>query len=317
MKHLTATLLAIAAWPRLAPAMSNNAFEVDIISPAAGGRYRINQYRGIGIVIAIQNPRVAEKNGWEFSWTVHSPELKPLPPAYPGAYKYDYSNFGSIQRDSEPSESEPKHDIYKDERIYIALTHFSNPYGFARLPLMPAGEYVFEWKVFSAPCWVPGGGIRIMSPAGEGSFNFTISDDDNAPWPDLRPSPCAYLAGQASFAVTATGVTESSYQSRPTPSTSSCAGALVTVTETAEPCRATIGSEQAKRISSIMSWVDGSPMATSTATATATSSPPPVAESKTSGATRVVSVLSSHSLLHIVGLLSLLLVFTGVFSYFQ
>ena len=258
-------LLAAVFWPRHAQGStrSNNSIEVDIISPTAGGRYRVNQDRGIAVVIAVQNKRATERYGWHFDWEVRSVKSDPS-----GKYLYQYLDLGGIGEKDDGLY--PTFDIQDDGNLYVGLTHsylYAN--GKPNKP-MPPGEYIFSWKIKTGPtCYSSSGSFSVVGDVfGSGTFNLSVADD--APWPDFAPmapattTRCASLAGQASFSGTGSYITN---WTSPTTTPLAC-GVTETVTETPDPCRATVGREQARSISSIMTWVDEVPVTQSSATQT-------------------------------------------------
>ncbi|KAK0645459.1 hypothetical protein B0T16DRAFT_140130 [Cercophora newfieldiana] len=67
--RLSALLLAFCI--PVVQCISENATEIDIISPAANGRYRVNADRGLAVVIAVQNKAAgADPAQWSFDWEV-------------------------------------------------------------------------------------------------------------------------------------------------------------------------------------------------------------------------------------------------------
>jgi hypothetical protein len=159
--------------------------------------------------------------------------------------------------------SNTSYDIHYDGDMFIGLTHEflwssetnDKTIGHTHDP-MPPGGYVFSWSVVTGPiCWNNAScrGHNGQPGIGSGQFNFTVADD--APWPNLRDPPCASMAAKASFAPTS-----SSHVSWVVPTTTPLACyEPQSVTEPASPCRATVSPEEAKRISSIMTWIEGAP----------------------------------------------------------
>ena len=237
-------------------ALSETSYEVDIISPSPGGRYRVNLDRGIAVVIAAQNKAAALRYGWRFHWEARSPETDDI-----GISKF--LSFGDIGFGDGSVGIYAKHDIQDRDDLYIGLTHQflysgtgdqSGALGHPSQP-MPPGEYVFTWHVSSGPtCWSNERGSGFDSAGGwvgKGNFTFTVADE--APWPDLKPSPCAAVAAQASF-----NATGSSIVSWVVPTTTPLACyEPETVTGPANPCRVTVDPEQARKVSSLMTWVEG------------------------------------------------------------
>ncbi|KAK5659461.1 hypothetical protein OQA88_662 [Cercophora sp. LCS_1] len=260
---LVTTLLLFLSFDQC-NALSNTSYEIDIISPTAGGRYRVNLDRGIGVVVAVQNKHAAERFGWNFSWQVRSHANRTESEGR--SVYFSLGGFGS--KDT----IDAHHVIQNDDDVYIGLTH-DYLYTGSNLPddAIPPGDYTFSWRVQTGPtCWDDErsrGYNAIGDTFGGGSFNFSVVDD--APWPNLKPSPCASAAGLVSFAPTAGEIVSWVV---PTTTPLAC-GTLQSVTETANPCRVTVGPEQAKRISSIMTWVERAPPVTRTGTESSTSSP--------------------------------------------
>jgi len=219
----------------------SDTMELDIITPVAGGLYRVNPGRLLAIVVAVQNKAIGDSHGWRFDWTVSSVSA---------VGKAIYADSGKI--------STPQGGLYtavtiQDGDPFIGIsnalrsdngtTPVSKP--------MPPGDYHFEW-VFSVGPWcefVPDQSMTwaLSWPVKNGSFRITVADD--APWPELDSTSCPSVAGQVSFLAT----TEYPATNQATPTTLACVQTAV-VTEKPEPCRATVGKKQAASISSFMMW---------------------------------------------------------------
>ncbi|KAB5583635.1 hypothetical protein GE09DRAFT_306072 [Coniochaeta sp. 2T2.1] len=137
---------------------------------------------------------------------------------------------------------------------------------------MPPGKYIFDWKFDLGP-WCgfdeEWGGEEYSIAHTVGQGNFSIFIDDGAPWPAFTQTSCASLAGHVAFATTSVRDDVAFDHGTPVPIT--CA-ITQPVTETPQPCLATVDAVQAASISSIMTWIDdaaGSPTSTSTSSPTA------------------------------------------------
>ncbi|KAK3315654.1 hypothetical protein B0H66DRAFT_347875 [Apodospora peruviana] len=262
-RTLLSVFLAASLWPCLslcqAANLSNTSYEVDIISPTPGGRYRVNVDRGIAVVVAVQNKLAAHRYGWRLEWQARSPEHDPT-----GNF-WKFVSFGNIGSVEGKLGIYARHDLQDSDDLYIGLTHqylysgTGDQSGAVGLPSkpMPSGEYIFSWHVSTGPtCGNESGNSFLGTWVGEGNFTFTVADD--APWPDLKPTPCAAVAAQASF--NATGSSLVSWVI-PTSTPKAC-WATKTATESADPCRVTLSPEQARKVSSIMTWVEGAPVTT-------------------------------------------------------
>lgn len=227
--------------------------EVDLIAPLANGTYRVNPSRGLAVLVAIQNRHLGDPAAWRFEWSAM--RLSPARPRFytAGAVTSSGTNIhASVTHSLNNTASDP----------YLALSH---PYiePITDKPSTyptPPGEYEFTWNVQIGPwCEV------IAEPrsreyastlhVSRGKFNFTVVED--GPWPVVTRAAgegCASVAGQVSFAAYSTIVPgwDTGYQDDYGP----CA-MTASVTETPAPCRATVDVEQAARVSSIMTWVDG------------------------------------------------------------
>ncbi|KAK5652327.1 hypothetical protein OQA88_10677 [Cercophora sp. LCS_1] len=231
------SLLLLLAWP--VSCLTNTSMEIDIITPTPNGWHRVNPDRGLGVVIAVQNKAAGDPAQWRFDWTVIPAQDSP----------HRFGDSGSI---GFPERTDPSYPLSTDDP-FIGLTH---PYLYKNTDKpsepMPPGDYTFAWRFTIGP-WcevltVP----RSREYAAthlvhKGSFNITVAED--AAWPDLRPTGCAEVAGQVSFTAYDAAVTGwMSFDE-----TWTCA-LTASVTETPEPCRATLGAEQASMVSSIMTW---------------------------------------------------------------
>jgi len=263
-RTLLPTLLVATLWSWPSFALSNNSIEIDIISPAAGGHYRINPSRGLAVVVAVQNKRATDRYGWSFSYQIRSVTNSTADTAaWPGQSAYFV--LGGIGGGFQGIE--PNFTIQNDEHLYIGLTH---DYLFDGKPYQPmlSGEYMLRWEVKTGPTCYFGENSTSLNAVGdyfgEGLVAFTVADD--APWPELQPTPCASVAGQVSFSATGAYISNwispvGTYQPLP-------CGVTEKVTESPDPCRATVGPEQARSISSIMTWVEGPPRVTAPPVAT-------------------------------------------------
>ncbi|KAK3317579.1 hypothetical protein B0T19DRAFT_469306 [Cercophora scortea] len=235
-----AWLSATPARSALAPS-SLDTVELDLISPVKGGHYRVNPDTGLGVVAAVHNKALADSHEWSFGWEIRSSEPKffamgTIGGRPEGPREYDESDFSTIQNDT----------------IYIGVSH---PYFFSGSNRpnngpMPAGQYRFNWRFDIGP-WCGPFRVTNGSPGTNGSQGwdtvFKISVADDAPWPAFTPTSCASVAGQVSFATSPAVVgrhvsPEESYAS------------TLSVTESANPCLATVGPAQAASISSVMKW---------------------------------------------------------------
>ncbi|KAK1759926.1 hypothetical protein QBC47DRAFT_438218 [Echria macrotheca] len=218
---------------------ANTTVELDIITPLANGRYRVNPNRGLGVVIAVQNEPIAGPHKWRFDWTVSS--------TTPGLFA-DTGSIGVPQSFYQPG-------YPLQQNPFVGLSHF--PIYSTDKPDKPmlAGEYIFEWVFSIGPwCEFDADQSRTYSfgwPISNGSFRLTVAYD--ADWPDVQPTTtCASAAGQVSFGPTTQFVDTVS------PTTLPCVE-TATVTEKADPCQAVVGQVAAANISRIMTW-SGAPL---------------------------------------------------------
>ena len=230
--------------------------EVDLISPVANGIYRVNPDRGLAVLVAIQNRHLGDPADWRFEWTAM--RLTPDRPRFfvGGAVSASGTNIrGSVTHPLNQSASDP----------YLALSH---PYIEPATDKpsnhpTPPGEYEFTWNVQIGP-WcevlaVPRSKEYSSNHfVSRGRFNFTVAED--ALWPVLAKTPagekdsCASVAGQVSF--TAYNTMVPAWDTRYDEPYGPCA-MTASVTDAPAPCQATVNAEQAARVSSIMTWVDG------------------------------------------------------------
>ncbi|KAK3376587.1 hypothetical protein B0T24DRAFT_222644 [Lasiosphaeria ovina] len=230
-----ALLFAVLFGPNpVRSARSVNSTEIDLISPVAGGRYRVNPDTGLAVVLAVQNRQAADYHNWTLSWSISSANRTYT---WWGSHAWGtFSDFGT------PQDLDTSFTIQDGDPV-IGV---SRPW----LPsAMPLGEFVFEWS-FSIGPWCNITDKRQTYVAGlgisTGTFNITVADD--AQWPAFNPTSCASPLGQVSFSKT------SAYTAGfLSPATLSCV-ITQSVTDTLDPCRATVGPAQAESISSIMSW---------------------------------------------------------------
>jgi hypothetical protein len=255
--------------------------EVDIISPVAGGRYRVNPDRGLGVVITVQNKDVADTYGWKLAWKVTSTAVNAI-----GVL--DFAAFGDI---GAPQSYEPSYVIDGGDP-YIALSHSFIYSGTGKTSQpMPPGDYRFSWNFTIGP-WCESfdntSEYDAQRHVGDGSFSISVADD--APWPAFTHTDCASVAGQVSFASTAVW----SPPAYINPTAPLLCVATASVTDPPNPCRVTVKAAQAASISSIMTW-SGSPRS-SAAPALTVPEPGPTDPARPSKAAHVrlsISVLFS------------------------
>lgn len=245
-RHLLSTLLLLSLLPIQPTAQSNTTMELDLISPLANGTYRVNPSLGLAVLIAIQNRHLGDPAAWSFEWSA----LR-LSPALPRFFV-----SGAVTSTGTNAWGSPTHQLASDP--FLALSH-PRLETVADKP-MPPGEYEFTWNVQIGP-WcevlaVPRSREYASSHhVNRGKFNFTVVED--GPWPVVTRTAggeCASVAGQVSFAAYNTVVP--AWDTRYDDPMGPCA-MTASVTEEAAPCRATVDVEQAGRVSSIMTWVDG------------------------------------------------------------
>ncbi|KAK4448988.1 hypothetical protein QBC34DRAFT_406492 [Podospora aff. communis PSN243] len=237
------TLLAMTLGPR--PAWSTSkSMELDIISPVAGGRYRVNPITKIPAVIAVHNKAAGDSHGWLFQWYAHMDDANGAVIASnnamigsPGAFSDSFTPI-TIQ-DGDP---------------FIAVAT-ADGFGFNTTSgTLPPGEYVFEWDFSVGPWCGPAPDAeqaiiwRNWWTISNGSFHITI--DDDVSFPEFDSKSCPSVAGQVSF-----GATTEYSQTGLLPITTLPCVQMTPVTEKPDPCRATLGVVQAASISSAMSWL--------------------------------------------------------------
>ncbi|KAK3369384.1 hypothetical protein B0T24DRAFT_596132 [Lasiosphaeria ovina] len=256
-RWLLSALLVAALGPAPAWSAGNATMELDLISPVAGSRYRVNPDTGLAVIIAVQNKAVGDPHKWRFDWTVSSTTRTSS-----GLLTFaDTGSIGTPQSFYQPAVTVQDGDPF----IGVSLTFV--PSTGKPLKPMPPGDYVFAWT-FSIGPWCEfedrSRTYSISWPINNGSFQITVADD--APWPDLQPAnTCASVAGQVSFGPT----TQYAATNQATPTTLACVETDA-VTEKPDPCRATVGNAAAANISSIMTWSGGDSAGSATAPGTTT-----------------------------------------------
>ncbi|KAK3365377.1 hypothetical protein B0H63DRAFT_491022 [Podospora didyma] len=242
-------LLALHPTPARA---AGTTVEFDLISPVAGGRYRVTHEKGLPVVYMLQNVDEAAKNAWHFEWYIEY--IDPPPPGpFPseifalggvGVGEWSHAGYGEIIQGGDP---------------LVGLAHppdFPRPNtGFVKD--MPPGLYRFRWAYsiewnhdlnglgicFDDATTASGYTLSLSYRIKHGNFTFTVDND-------------APVVVQASLDPTLATVKPVETWYSPD-YTITCAWAR-NVTEAANPCRATVNAAQAAKISSIMSWKSSS-----------------------------------------------------------
>lgn len=249
----TLLLLFISLLSLHTAAQPNTTMEVDLITPLANGTYRVNPSRGLAVLVAIQNRHLGDPAAWRFEWSAMR-----LSPSRPRFYV-----AGAVTSTGTNIWGSPTHALnHTPSDSFLALSHpriepiTDKPMSYPT----PPGEYEFTWNVQIGP-WCEVLAVPRSREFGSthhisrGKFKFTVVED--GPWPVVAKAAggeCASVAGQVSFAAYNTIVP--AWDTRYDEDMGPCA-MTASVTEKAAPCRATVDVEQAARVSSIMTWVDG------------------------------------------------------------
>ena len=238
---------------------SGNVAEAALIFPREGDRFSTNDL-GMAAVVAVQNVEEAWKHKWFFTWMMCTNQTD-----RPGFRWCEFSGDGDSYSGNDPV-------VLQESGPYIGLSH-SYWYKGSKTPvIVHPGVYLFEWA-FSIGPWCAFGedpwfeSYAYQKQISSGSFNVTVAED--APLPALKTDACASFAGAVSYVAVATYNFGHSVDNDP-----ACVQ-TAPVTNSPDPCGATLNAAQATSASGVMGWsatpTSSLPTATSTSPDTSTS----------------------------------------------
>jgi hypothetical protein len=262
--YLLSSLLAPI--PFAFAANSSATAEIDLLWPLPGETFSLNS-KGMATVFALQNRAEAEKHGWNFQWNMCTPRTDVADRQECAFYENNYDSRLDANDKNAPTVLQTAED---DDDLHIEMNHsFWYSDGTSLFNSSVSGVYQFKWQFVIGPVCSRNGSesqYELSKWAAYGAFDVTVNAT-SAPLPTMTAATCATFLGAVSYTNTVTDWTfQQSVDNAPT-----CVG-LASVTQTPQPCRATLNAEHIGSVRKAMGWEQASTTAAPTVNAVASPS---------------------------------------------